>query len=102
MSSNATKGINEASGSSGSGGSGGSGGMTRRQILKGSTMAAAAGALGPFFPGRVLGANDRLNMAIIGIRSQGAAHIAGLAKQPNTRIKTFVDIDENLFGPRLK
>jgi predicted dehydrogenase len=76
--------------------------VSRRQILKGSTVAAAAGALGPFFPGRVLGANDRVNLAIVGIRGQGGSHIKGFPTIPNVHIKTLVDIDENLFPDRLK
>lgn len=72
--------------------------LSRRGILKGG---AAALALGPFFPGRVLGANDRMNVAVIGIRSQGTAHIGGFARIPNVRVKTLCDIDQNLFGARL-
>src|SRR5262245_56569137 len=74
----------------------------RREVLKGAAWATAAGVLGPFLPGRVLGANDRVNIAIVGIRGQGQAHIEGFGNAPNTRIKTLCDIDENLFGDRLK
>ncbi len=76
--------------------------ISRRQILKGTALASAAGALGPFFPGRVLGANDRINVAVVGIRSQGGAHIDGFSKLPNVRIKTFCDLDQNLFAERIK
>jgi predicted dehydrogenase len=73
--------------------------LSRRKILKG---AAAVGALGPFFSGRVLGANDRVTMAIIGTRGQGSSHIAGFGKHPNVRIKTLCDIDENLWAAKVK
>ena len=76
--------------------------INRRQILKGTAIAGAAGIVGPFFSGRVLGANDRVTMAVIGIRGQGGSHINGFGKMPNVRIKTFCDIDENLFGDRIK
>ena len=76
--------------------------ISRRDLLRGAAAVSAAGALGPFFPGRVLGANDRVNVAIIGIRGQGGAHIGGFSRIPNVHIKTFCDIDENLFGERIK
>jgi predicted dehydrogenase len=76
--------------------------ISRRKLLKGAAVATAAGALGPFFSGRVLGANDRVNLAIIGIRNQGAAHIKGFGALPNVRIKTFCDLDQNLYASRLK
>jgi predicted dehydrogenase len=75
---------------------------SRRSLLKGAAVVGAAGAFGPFFPGRVLGANDRVNVAVIGIRSQGKAHIEGYAKLPNARVKTLCDVDENLFADRIK
>ncbi len=76
--------------------------FSRRQIIKGTAVAAAAATFRPFFPGRVLGANDRLNLAIIGLRSRGDQHIKSFSKIPGVRIKTFVDIDENLFAGRIK
>jgi len=51
---------------------------------------------------KVIGANDRINLAVIGIRGQGSGHIQGFSKIPNVRIKTLCDIDENLFAQRAK
>jgi len=86
--------------------------LTRREFLGRSTQAAAGIAAGgalaaktlaaPAISSRILGANDRINMAIIGIRSQGRAHIRSLAKIPNVHIKTLCDVDENLFADRIK
>jgi len=75
--------------------------VSRREVLKGTAVATAAGALGPFFPGRVLGANDRINIAICGVRSRGGSHIANFSKIQGVRIKTFVDIDENVLGKKI-
>jgi predicted dehydrogenase len=50
--------------------------------------------------GRVLGANDRVVLAVIGIRSQGNALKRGFAKLPNVVVKTLCDVDENLFASR--
>jgi predicted dehydrogenase len=49
---------------------------------------------------RVLGANDRVVLASIGIRGQGNALKRGFAKLPDVEIKTLCDIDENLFASR--
>ncbi|MHC4186513.1 MAG: Gfo/Idh/MocA family protein, partial [Planctomycetota bacterium] len=55
----------------------------------------------PVSQGRVLGANDRINMAIIGIRGRGNGLSKGFAGIPNVRVKTLCDIDENLFAERV-
>ncbi len=49
-----------------------------------------------------LGANERINTAIIGIRGQGRQHIAYQTATEGVQIVTLCDIDENLFGERLK
>ena len=59
--------------------------------------AAAAPAVG----GRVLGANDRVVLASIGIRGQGNALKRGFARIPNVEIKTLCDIDANLADERI-
>lgn len=81
--------------------------LTRREFVKRSskTTAAAVAAstiVGPFFPGKVLGANDQVQIAHIGIRSQGFSHIRGFSKIPGVKIKTLCDVDENLFERRVK
>ena len=49
-----------------------------------------------------LGANDRINTAIIGIRNQGRNHIAYQTAAEGVRIVTLCDVDENLFADRVK
>jgi len=51
--------------------------------------------------GRVLGANDRVIVASIGIRGQGNAVKRGFAQLPNVTIKTLCDIDANLAPERV-
>jgi hypothetical protein len=48
----------------------------------------------------VLGANDRVVVAILGIRGQGDALKQGFAKLAGVEIKTLCDPDENLFASR--
>jgi predicted dehydrogenase len=52
-------------------------------------------------PGRILGANDRVIAATIGIRGQGNALKRGFARLPNVEIKTLCDIDANLAAERI-
>ena len=58
----------------------------------------ALAAAGP--TARILGANDRVVLASIGIRGQGNALKRGFARLPNVEIKTLCDVDENLFAER--
>jgi predicted dehydrogenase len=53
----------------------------------------------------IIGSNDRMNVALIGIRNQGSFHIArwcALNKSHNIRLKTLCDADERLFSSRSK
>ena len=47
----------------------------------------------PHVSGRILGANDRVVTASIGIRGQGNSLKRGFAKLNNVEIKTLCDID---------
>lgn len=49
-----------------------------------------------------IGANERVNIAVIGIRNRGYALANGFAKMDTVRIKTLCDIDENLYADRIR
>jgi predicted dehydrogenase len=51
--------------------------------------------------GRILGANDRVVVASIGIRGQGNSVKRGFAQLPNVTVKTLCDIDANLAPERI-
>src|SRR5215472_3652692 len=71
--------------------------MDRRSFIRaGATVAAASGLLP-----RVLGANDRVRMAVIGLRGRGFDHIKTIQKIPQVEIAAICDIDENVIGTRL-
>ena len=73
---------------------------SRRDLIKGAGVATLSAAF--WYPsGKVLGANDRVNIATVGVRGQGKAHIEGFPKIPNVTLKTLCDIDENNFAERL-
>lgn len=82
----------------------------RRDFIKSSLAGTAGIAIGGMgFSARsyasVMGANDRINLAVIGIRNQGKVHInsfCGLKDSHNVQIKTLCDTDERLFESRSK
>jgi len=72
-------------------------GLTRRRFL-GTSFAATVGAglTGSLLrPSRVLGANERLNIGVIGVGGRGAGNLAGVASQ---NIVALCDIDEARLG----
>ena len=78
-----------------------SNGFSRRDFLKRTAVGVAAGsAVRTFAPGKVLGANDTVNLAVIGINGQGGAHINGFGRIPNVHLKTICDVDENVLERR--
>ena len=70
--------------------------FTSRSLMAAAAVTAGKGALGS----RVVGANDRVVLASIGIRGQGDALKRGFARLANVEIKTLCDVDENLFSAR--
>jgi len=81
--------------------------FNRRSFFSQTALTTAGAALaGAVLPAqntrKIIGANDRINVAVIGIRGQGSGHIGGFSRIPNVRVKTLCDIDENLFAQRAK
>jgi predicted dehydrogenase len=77
--------------------------MTQRRRFLGTTALWTAGlTLGGTARAfsRILGANDLLVIAVIGIRGQGNALKRGFARLEGVEIKTLCDVDENLFPSR--
>jgi predicted dehydrogenase len=82
----------------------------RREFIKKSALGTAGIALGgATLSARayrsILGANERVTVAVIGIRGQGGTHInsfCGLKDSKNVRLKTLCDADEQYFAPRAK
>jgi len=87
-------------------------GISRRDFAVRVAAAAAGLAVGgdfltpraeaaPHVGSRILGANDRVVTASIGIHGQGNALKRGFARVPNLEIKTLCDIDANLADERI-
>ncbi|NLF70836.1 MAG: Gfo/Idh/MocA family oxidoreductase [Candidatus Anammoximicrobium sp.] len=75
----------------------------RRDFLK---RAAAGGLVAPFAisgtkaSGRVLGANDRVRVAVAGINGRGQQHITAYGEMRDVEIAWLVDPDSRLFAAR--
>lgn len=80
--------------------------VPRRQFLKTVSVGAAAGlALRPLAASgtrRVGGANNRVRVAVVGIRGMGFGHIKGYAGLKDVEVAALCDVDENLFAERIK
>ncbi|TLF45774.1 Gfo/Idh/MocA family protein [Maribacter aurantiacus] len=72
---------------------------TRRNFIK-KTSAGTAGLTfgGMLFSsasyGRILGANDKINCAVIGVRSRAKAHVKAIHADPNATILYSCDVDD--------
>jgi len=73
------------------------GGQVTAGIVAGSAMITRAA---PIVSNRVIGANDLIVVANIGIRGQGSGLMRGFAALENVEVKTLCDIDLNLIPQR--
>jgi predicted dehydrogenase len=74
--------------------------VTRREFLDVVAVSAAGLAAGTTAKsyGQILGANDRLNFAVIGLNGRGYAHLASLkANKSAARISYVCDVDGNIL-----
>jgi predicted dehydrogenase len=72
---------------------------TRRNFIKNTTLGTASLATATFSSnfvlGRdILGANERINCAVVGVRSRGKAHAAAINLQENAKILYSCDVDD--------
>ena len=71
-------------------------------VLAAAGIASSTNAKTPTPKSRIIGANERINAAVIGIRGRGQGHITELAELPNVCVRTICDIDERLWPDRIK
>lgn len=78
--------------------------LTRRSFIAKSALAAGSYALvsGTSSSARVIGANDRLRIAVAGCKGRGKSHIAGWLEQPNVEIAYLIDPDQDVLNSSLK
>jgi len=84
---------------------------TRRNFLKTAAAGLALGAAGGGSlaiakprgaAGRVLGANDTIRIAVVGIHGRGSSHIDAYARMKGVQVVYLVDPDTRLFAARTK
>src|SRR5260370_27595884 len=76
---------------------------SRRGFLKmiGSSVGGTAISVSASSYARVIGANDRVRVAICGVRGRGKDHIHGFSRVPGTVIAALCDVDESVLKQRL-
>lgn len=82
----------------------------RREFIKKSVLGTAGIAMAGMSMsaksyGSIIGANERINLAVIGIRGQGTNHInqwCALKDNRNVRLKTLCDVDEQYYPEKSK
>ena len=75
---------------------------SRRKFIRNSSLGTAALTLGGMaFPAisfsQIKGSNDRINCAVIGVRSRGKAHVTAINHDPNARILYNCDVDGTIL-----
>ncbi|MBY5958743.1 Gfo/Idh/MocA family oxidoreductase [Membranicola marinus] len=74
---------------------------SRRSFIKKTTLAGSAAIVAPtIVSANVFGANERVNVAVLGIHGRGKSHIKGFMAQDNVQVTTLCDPDMNLLKER--
>ena len=79
--------------------------FSRRQFLRSSSLAIAGATValsGTKGHARVIGANDRINIAVAGINGRGGSHIGEYLGMKDVQITHIIDPDSRLFASRSK
>src|SRR3982074_3645521 len=79
--------------------------VTRRDFLKtaAKTTAGASTLSGITFltrPERVFGANDRVRIAVCGLKNRGKDHLDAVARVPTVEIAALCDVDDAVLNKR--
>jgi predicted dehydrogenase len=74
--------------------------IDRRTIIKGAGAAAVTTAVSAKSYAAILGANDRVRVAVVGVNGRGQAHMAAFAKVPNVAVTHFVDCERDVLAKR--
>jgi predicted dehydrogenase len=74
----------------------------RRKFITQASLFSTFAISGTKSSGNIIGANERINVAVCGIKGRGASHIGGHGRQKNVVISHLVDPDSRLFQGRKK
>ncbi|MBI4660457.1 MAG: Gfo/Idh/MocA family oxidoreductase [Verrucomicrobia bacterium] len=76
--------------------------LTRRSFLKGAALSATALHLSPRSWSQVIGANDDVRVAVVGINGRGGSHISEFGRMKGVRVAALCDVDLNVLERRGK
>ena len=79
--------------------------LSRRRFLQSISATVAGSSVflnAAHSSGRVLGASDRVRVAIVGLNGRGSNHLQGYLEQKNVEIAYLVDPDQSVLAKRLK
>src|SRR5580700_6990694 len=79
---------------------------SRRDFLRAGAKSIAVAAAGSSLRAwgdqrKILGANGRVRVAVVGLRGRGEDHIQSYGALPNVEIAALCDIDDNVMSQRL-
>jgi predicted dehydrogenase len=72
--------------------------MKRRDFVKTTASAAAAGTLGLNIKTKANSPNDTIRIAVVGFRGQGGSHIRNYMKMQNVEVAALCDVDESVLA----
>ena len=70
----------------------------RRQFVKASTIAGTFLITGTKASGNIIGANDRVRVAVAGLNGRGKSHLGGWMGQDNVEVAYAIDPDKNVLS----
>ena len=75
---------------------------SRRKFIRNSSLGSVALTLGgltmPSYSfSQITGSNERINCAVVGVRSRGKAHVAAIHNEPNARVLYNCDVDDTIL-----
>ena len=76
--------------------------MDRRSFLKTTTLTAAALNLPARSWARIIGANDDIRVAVLGLNGRGKDHIRGFSSVPGVRVVALCDVDSKVLEANVK
>jgi predicted dehydrogenase len=76
--------------------------LNRRQFNAASTVFGSFLILGTKASGNIVGANDRVRIAVAGVNGRGNSHIGGWLGQENVEIAYLIDPDQKVLSRALK
>src|SRR5438132_3808057 len=76
--------------------------ISRRSFLKTSVAGAAAWSLSPRSWSQVVGANDNIRVAVVGINGRGGSHIDEFSKIKCVRVAALCDVDRDVLEHRAR